>query len=77
MRRSLDNILSKFPSHRTRIIDLYNWNEDFRILCEDYMTTEELAEETKLKHPQNPAIENEFLQLNKELEKEIRKFLRM
>jgi len=75
MRKSLDFILSKFPDHRTKIIDLYNSDDDFRILCEDYLTSRETLQECRQNVIKDREFENEFLKLNLDLEKEIVHFL--
>ena len=71
MRKSFDLILSKFPDHRTKIIDLYNKDEDFRILCEDFLTSIETLEDCRQNVIKDREFENEFLQVNLDLEKEI------
>ena len=71
MTKELVYILGKFPDHADKIIDLYNKDEDFRILCEDYITSIHAAEERRLNAIQDRKIEREFLHVNLELEKEI------
>jgi len=75
MRKALDFILSKFPDHRTKIIELYNTDEDFRILCEDYLTSIETLKECRENVIKDREFQNEFLQVNLDLEKEIIHFL--
>ena len=76
MRKAFEFILSKFPGHRDKIIELYNKDEDFRILCEDYLTSVQTIEECRQKVMEDRGVENEFLQLNFDLEKEIIQLLR-
>ena len=71
MRKAFEFILSKYPDHRTNIIELYNKEEDFRILCEDYLTSVETLEECRQNVIKDREFENEFLQVNLDLEKEI------
>jgi len=71
MRKAFEYILSKFPDHRTKIIGLYNNDEDFRILCEDYLTSVQTIQECRQKVIDDRGVENEFLQVNLDLEKEI------
>ena len=71
MTKELVYILGKFPDHGDKIIDLYNKDEDFRILCEDYITSIQAAEERRLNAIMDRKIEREFLHVNVELEKEI------
>jgi hypothetical protein len=53
------------------MIDLYCTDDDFRILCGDYLTTVDTLEESRMKSINNQTIENAFLQLSLDLEKEI------
>jgi hypothetical protein len=71
MRKALEFILSKFPDHRAKIIELHNNDEDFRILCEDYLASTMTLEESRQKVINDREFENEFLQVNLDLEKEI------
>ena len=71
MRKAFDYILSKFPDHRTKIIELYNKDEDFRILCEDFLTSIETLEDCRQNVIKDREFENEFLHVNLDLEKEI------
>lgn len=77
MRKALESILSKFPDHRNKIIELYNKDEDFRILCEDYITSVQTIEECRQKVLDDRGVENEFLQVNLDLEKEIVRLLKI
>lgn len=77
MTKELVYILGKFPEHSDKIIDLYNRDEDFRTLCEDYVTSIQAAEERRLNAIKDRKIEKEFLLVNQELEKEIIHLLEM
>jgi hypothetical protein len=76
MEKALEYILRKYPDHSDSMIDLYSTDDDFRILCEDYLTTVSTLEESRLKVLNDRTLENEFLQLSLELEKEIFHLLR-
>ena len=71
MTKVLEYIVAKFPDHSSKIIDLFSRNEDFRILCEDYMTSMNEVEERRLNVIKNREVEQEFLKVYMELEKEI------
>ena len=75
MRKAFDHILSKFPDHRAKIIELYNRDEDFRILCDDYLTSVQTIEEYRLKTLSDREYESEFLRIYLDLEKEIIRLL--
>ena len=71
MRKVLEYILLKFPDHRYKIIDLYHKDEDFRLLCEDYLSSIQALEKCREHVFKDREFENEFLEVNLELEKEI------
>ena len=71
MTKVLEYIVAKFPDQSSKIIDLFSRNEDFRILCEDYMTSMNEVEERRLNVIKNREVEQEFLKVYMELEKEI------
>lgn len=75
MKKIFEFILSKFPEHRSGIIELYNTDEDFRSLCEDYLTSLEAMEEGRKILIKDREVEREYVQLNLDLEKEIFYFL--
>ena len=76
MEKALEYIIRKFPDHSASLTDLYCMDEDFRILCEDYLISVSTLEECRLKVLNDRTFENEFLQLSLELEKEILHLLR-
>jgi len=76
MEKGLEYIVRKFPDHGTSVIDMYTVDEDFRILCSDYVTSVETLEECRLKVLNDKTIENEYVQLSLDLEKEILHLLR-
>ncbi len=71
MKKVLDYILKKLPDHQAPIRELFEKNEDFRTLCEDYLTTAEGLNECRNKSLQDIEMENEFALTYLELEKEI------
>jgi hypothetical protein len=71
MTQVLDYILGKFPQYRSKIIYLFNKNEDFRIVCEDYIISLNALEDCRQKVIRDSEIENEYSQLFIELEKEL------
>ena len=71
MQKSLEYILSKYPDHGPKIIEIYNKDEDFRILCEDYYTSAHALEKSRNNTMKDREVENEYSQVYVELEKEI------
>jgi len=77
MKKVLEYILNKFPDQRPKIIDLYNYDEDFRTLCEDLLVSVETLEKCRLNGIKDKKFEDEFIQVYVELEKEIIHLLEM
>ena len=71
MENVLDYILEKLPDHRSTITELYERNDDFRTLCEDYLTTAKGLEESRNNSIRDREMENEFAHTYLELEREI------
>jgi hypothetical protein len=71
MQEALDYILSRYPDHKAKIIEFFNSDEDFRILCQDYYTSATGLEGSRHNSIKNREVENEYSQVYIELEKEI------
>lgn len=71
MKKVLDYILEKLPDHRNTITELYESNDDFRTLCEDYLTTAKGLEESRNNSIRGRDLENEYAHTYLELEREI------
>jgi hypothetical protein len=71
MKNVLEYILEKLPDHRNTITELYEVNDDFRTLCEDYVTTAKGLEESRNNSIRDRELENEFAHTYLELEREI------
>ena len=75
MTNSLDYVLAKFPDHSVKIIDLYDKDDEFRILCDDYLTSLRTLEQFRAGAIKTNPFEKEFLDLSNELEKELKELL--
>ena len=71
MIKAYEFILSKFPDHRAKIMELYNQQEDFRTLCIDFLNTVQSLEECRKNSINDKEIEIEFSKLFVDLEREI------
>ena len=71
MIKALEYILTRFPDQRAKIINLYNTDDDFKTLCEDYFTSVQAIEKCRTSATKGREVENEYLHVNLELEKEI------
>jgi len=75
MGKALEHILMKYPEQSAQILELYQKDEDFRILCEDFLGNVKSLVECKLNVAKDIELESELLQLNLDLEKEIIRLL--
>jgi len=71
MDKSLEYILTKFPDHRSKIIDLYNSDSEFRSLCEDYQVSAQTIKQYRQNSELHTGFEMDFMQVYIELEMEI------
>lgn len=77
MTNALEYVLAKFPDHGVKILDLYDKDEEFRILCDDYLTSQRTLEQFRTGAIKFNPYEKEFMDLNRELEQELEKILNM
>jgi len=75
MYKELDHMLDRFPHHRTRIIELYDNNEDFRSLCNDYLQCSLTLLKLKKEVRYDIRMENQYRVLNLDLEREVVHYL--
>lgn len=75
MQKELDIILEHFPGFRGRIIELYQSNEDFKLLCEDYWQCRMALQKFREHLQEDTNTEKEYMRLCMDLEKDARKFL--
>lgn len=71
MRKELIHTLDRFPEYRTKIQGLYQLNEDFRSLCEDYFLCREQLQKIKTQNLSGKLTQIECQQLCLDLEKEL------
>lgn len=64
-------MVTKYPDHGAKLTDLYDKDEDFRILCEDYLKIAQTIEKYRRDVIKNREYKNEFVQVYLDLEKEI------
>jgi DNA repair ATPase RecN len=75
LREHLNLIKQKFPEDQGRIENLYKTNEDFRALCEDYLSCIQHLKKFKKEFNQKQYTLEEYENMQKELEKELVDFL--
>jgi hypothetical protein len=74
--RILRIIRDKFPGQDTRVGNLYDHNEEFQLLCVDYVASlEALKDFQENVHQQGRSIE-EYKELIRQLEKDLREYLK-
>ena len=75
MNKNLDFILERFPEHRGKITDLFATNDNFRILCEDYLRCKSNLFKFSQNIKRDSRLKNEYKMLSLDLEQEVIQFL--
>lgn len=75
MTKELDRILEKFPTHREKIIELYNSNPNFRSLCDDYWISVQALRVHRKNLKSDLILTEEYDNICNLLEKEVRDYL--
>lgn len=75
MQKELYNMLERFPEYREKILELFNNNEDFKSLCEDYLQCRNALGKYRDNVQEDTRSENEYCGLSHELEQEALRFL--
>lgn len=68
MTEALEYVINKFPDHRSRLIESYK-DEDFRLLCDDFLATAQSIEASRKNVIQERDFENEYVFVFLELER--------
>jgi|GEM_PF-2198687 len=75
MTKELIFMIENFPSQRTKIIELYNRDPDFKQLCNDYCLSVKMLEAFKKTEPDIKKVKRDYELVSKELESELERFL--
>lgn len=75
MQKELNDILELFPAYRRKIIELYNSNEDFQLLCEDYWQCKNALSKFRQHLQEDAKTENEYMRMCEDLEHDALRFL--
>lgn len=67
--------ISQFAEYMETIKMLYQVDEDFKILCDDYLTSKTSFEQFKEKTEEDKLLKQEYKQLSRNLEKEILQYV--
>ena len=76
MQKELDNILAQFPEFRGKIIALYNNNEEFKLLCEDYWQCKSTLMKFQEHLREDVHAEREYVRLCLDLELDALRYLK-
>jgi hypothetical protein len=68
-------MLNRFPTHRSKIIDQYTNNEDFKTLCQDLHSSARMLELRQKLLLSHSTSELEYRKLYLDLENEVVRFL--
>lgn len=71
----LKAVKEKFPKESGRIEELYNADEDFRALCEDYFFCMQHLQKFKKEFSEKQYSFDEYKNIQTELEKELQEFI--
>ena len=74
--QKLQMMIHKFPDFRIRIIQLYEHDENFKSLCEDYWLCTDLLEKQKNMKSANATLTTEYSLICTTLENDINQFLK-
>ena len=74
MHKELYNMLERFPEYRGNIIELFNSNEDFKSLCDDYWQCKNALLKFREHVLEDAQVENEYRQLCMDLEQDAFRF---
>jgi hypothetical protein len=72
----LNLILAHFPDYAEKIRILYLADDEFKSLCEDFLTSKMALEKSTGKISNDQQLESEYRQLMVELEKEIINYIK-
>lgn len=75
MQKELDYIINRFPEYRGRLTDLFNSNDDFKSLCDDYWQCNQIASRFSGNAIEYARLENSYKMLKLDLEQEVLHFL--
>jgi predicted secreted protein len=73
--KELDYMIEKFPQYRAKLIHLFNNNDDFRSLCDDYWQCNYCATKFTSNVKNEARIENNYKVLSLALEQEVQNYL--
>ncbi len=74
--QKLQVMIQKFPDFRIRILQLYEHDENFKSLCEDYWLCTAMLEQQKKMTPADAALATEYSLICITLENDINQYLR-
>ena len=75
MNKEVSFLLSRFPTYRTRILEEYDKNEDFKALCDDFYSSAQMLQERQRQLMIDTQRELEYRRLFLDLEQEMVEFL--
>ena len=75
MQKELDYMIGRFPRYRARVIELFNCNDDFKSLCDDYWQCHNNLYRLNEQANREPRLENGYKMLSLTLEQEVLHFL--
>jgi hypothetical protein len=74
MTKELIFIIERFPAYQLKIVDLYQRDQDFRQLCNDYCLSENMLEAFRKTEPDFRKVQHDYEQVSKDLKTELLHF---
>ena len=74
MTRELIFMIERFPSLGMKIIELYNRDQDFRQICNDYVLSVNMLEAFRKTEPDIMKVKSDYEEVSEDLKKEILHF---
>ena len=76
MTKELIFMIEHFPSQEIKIVELYNRDQDFQQICNDYYLSVNMLEAFKKTEPDIRKIKRDYELVSKDLENELERFLK-
>lgn len=75
MTKELIFMIERFPAYQMKIIELYDRDQDFRQLCNDYCLSVNMLEAFRKTEPDFKKVQHDYEQVSKDLKKELLQLL--
>lgn len=77
IKKELELMITRFPNHKAKIIQLYHNDSNFKSLCEDLCLCHSMLVQQKSMDPSDLVIQSEYSSMCFLLERELEEFLKI